>query len=160
MDLNNIQTEIDASYLYKQLSIVEKDSNVAQVFAQMSDIEMSHAVAFARKFNLNVDQLPKPSGRAKILNKIGEIIGYDYVLGVLLDTEKSISSAVQHARKNTNAHSSLSDTAHVTILKYIFNNHKHISSDNVVRFVKKHRSVGGNALRLSLLLISVPLCSY
>jgi rubrerythrin len=62
MDLKNIQTEIDASYLYKQLSEVEKDANVAKVFAQMSEIEMSHAVAFARKFNLNADQLPKPSG--------------------------------------------------------------------------------------------------
>ena len=105
---------------------VEKDANVAKVFAQMSDIEMSHAVAFAKKFNLNADQLPKPSGRARILNKIGEIIGYDYVLGVLLDTEKSISSAVQHARKNSNAQSSISDTAHVTILKNILNNHKNI----------------------------------
>ena len=151
MDLKNIQTEIDASYLYKQLSEVEKDANVAKVFAQMSEIEMSHAVALARKFNLNADQLPKPSGRARILNKIGEIIGYDYVLGVLLDTEKSISSAVQHARKNTNAQGSISDTAHVTILKNILNNHKHISSDNVVRFEKKHRSVGGNALRAAVL---------
>jgi len=151
MDLKNIQTEIDASYLYKQLSLVEKDINVAQVFAQMSDIELSHAVAFAKKFNLSVDQLPKPSGRAKILNKIGEIIGYDYVLGVLLDTEKSISSAVQHARKSTASSSSISDTAHVTILKNILNNHKHISSDNLVRFEKKHRSVGGNALRAAVL---------
>jgi len=151
MDLKNIQTEIDASYLYKQLSLVEKDINVAQVFAQMSDIELSHAVAFAKKFNLSVDQLPKPSVRAKILNKIGEIIGYDYVLGVLLDTEKSISSAVQHARKSTASSSSISDTAHVTILKNILNNHKHISSDNLVRFEKKHRSVGGNALRAAVL---------
>jgi rubrerythrin len=78
MDLKNIQTEIDASYLYKQLSIAEKDLNVAQVFAQMSDIELSHAVAFAKKFNLSADLLPKPSGRARILNKIGEIIGYDH----------------------------------------------------------------------------------
>jgi predicted membrane protein (TIGR00267 family) len=151
MDLKNIQTEIDASYLYKQLSIAEKDLNVSQVFAQMSDIELSHAVAFAKKFNLSVDQLPKPSGRARILNKIGEIIGYDYVLGVLLDTEKSISSAVQYARKNTNSQGSISDTAHVTILKNILNNHKNISSDNLARFEKKHRSVGGNALRAAVL---------
>lgn len=34
--------------------------------------------------------------------------------------------------------------------KNILNNHKHISSDNVVRF-EKHRSVGGNALRAAVL---------
>jgi len=151
MDLKNIQTEIDASYLYKQLSTVEKDPNVGHVFAQMSEIELSHAIAFAKKFNLSVENLPKPSLRARILNKIGEIIGYDYVLGVLLDTEKSISSAVQYARKNTNSQGSISDTAHVTILKNILNNHKNISSDNLARFEKKHRSVGGNALRAAVL---------
>ena len=151
MDLKNIQTEIDASYLYKQLSIAEKDINVALVFAQMSEIELSHAIAFAKKFNLSVENLPKPSLRARILNKIGKIIGYDYVLGVLLDTEKSISSAVQYARKNTNSQGSISDTAHVTILKNILNNHKNISSDNLARFEKKHRSVGGNALRAAVL---------
>ena len=151
MDLKNIQTEIDASYLYKQLSIAEKDINVAHVFVQMSEIEHSHAIAFAKKFNLSVENLPKPSLRARILNKIGEIIGYDYVLGVLLDTEKSISSAVQYARKNTNSQGSISDTAHVTILKNILNNHKNISSDNLARFEKKHRSVGGNALRAAVL---------
>lgn len=151
MDLKNIQTEIDASYLYKQLSIAEKDINVALVFAQMSEIEHSHAIAFAKKFNLSVENLPKPSFRARILNKIGKIIGYDYVLGVLLDTEKSISTAVQYARKNTNSKGSISDTAHVTILKNILNNHKNISSDNLARFEKKHRSVGGNALRAAVL---------
>ena len=66
----------------------EKDANVAHVFAQMSEIELSHATAFAKKFNLSIDNLQEPSLRARILNKIGEIIGYDYVLGVLLDTEK------------------------------------------------------------------------
>jgi predicted membrane protein (TIGR00267 family) len=151
MDLKNIQTEIDASYLYKQLSTVEKDAIVAHVFAQMSEIELSHAIAFAKKFNLSFENLPKPSFRARILNKIGKIIGYDYVLGVLLDTEKSISTAVQYARKNTNSKGSISDTAHVTILKNILNNHKNISSDNLARFEKKHRSVGGNALRAAVL---------
>ena len=47
-------------------------------------------------------------------------MGYDYILGVLLDTEKSISSSVVNARKKTKTEESLSDTAHVTILKNIF----------------------------------------
>jgi predicted membrane protein (TIGR00267 family) len=108
-------------------------------------------VAFAKKYHLNIEQLPKPSVRARMLNSIGKIFGYDYVLGVLLDTEKSISSAVQHARKSTASPSSISDTAHVTILKNILSNHKHISSDHLVRFENKHRSVGGNALRAAVL---------
>jgi hypothetical protein len=37
---------------------------------------------------LSIASLPLPSKRAKVLKLIGKIFGYDYVLGVLLDTEK------------------------------------------------------------------------
>lgn len=151
VSLKNIQTEVDASYLYKLLAEHEADENVANVFRQMSEIEYSHAVAFARKHQLADDQLPHPSNRAKTLKLIGKVLGYDYVLGVLLDTEKSISTSVLNARKKTSAAGSISDTAHVTILKNILNNNKNVSSTNLARFEKRHRSVGGNALRAAVL---------
>jgi VIT1/CCC1 family predicted Fe2+/Mn2+ transporter len=149
--LQNIQTEIDASFLYKLLAENEEDIHVANVFNQMSEIEHSHALAFAQKNNIPIENLPKPSTRAKILAKIGQIFGYDYVLGVLLDTEKSISSSVINARKKTNMSRSISDTAHVTILKNILENNKNVSGSNLARFEKRHRSVGGNALRAAVL---------
>jgi VIT1/CCC1 family predicted Fe2+/Mn2+ transporter len=151
MNLKNIQTEVDASYLYKILGDVEEDENVANVFHQMSEIEHSHAVAFLAKYDKDETHLPPPSGRAKTLHFIGKMLGYDYILGVLLDTEKSISSSVLNARKKTNTKESLSDTAHVTILKNILNNDKKVSGANLARFEKRHRSVGGNALRAAVL---------
>jgi VIT1/CCC1 family predicted Fe2+/Mn2+ transporter len=151
MNLKNIQTEVDASYLYKILGDNEEDENVANVFHQMSEIEHSHAVAFLAKYDKDASHLPPPSGRAKTLHFIGKILGYDYILGVLLDTEKSISSSVLKARKKTNTKESLSDTAHVTILKNILNNDKKVSGANLARFEKRHRSVGGNALRAAVL---------
>jgi VIT1/CCC1 family predicted Fe2+/Mn2+ transporter len=151
MNLKNIQTEVDASYLYKILGDHEEDENVANVFHQMSEIEHSHAVAFLAKYGKDASHLPAPSGRAKTLHFIGKVLGYDYILGVLLDTEKSISSSVLSARKKTNTKESLSDTAHVTILKNILNNDKKVSGPNLARFEKRHRSVGGNALRAAVL---------
>jgi len=149
--LQNIQTEIDASFLYKLLADNEEDIHVANVFKQMSEIEYSHALAFSQKNNIAPHLLPKPSIRAKILAQIGRIFGYDYLLGVLLDTEKSISSSVINARKKTNTLRSISDTAHVTILKNILENNKNVSGSNLARFEKRHRSVGGNALRAAVL---------
>jgi VIT1/CCC1 family predicted Fe2+/Mn2+ transporter len=151
IDLKSIQTEVDASFLYKLLAENEEDKNVANVFYQMSEIEQSHAIAFANKNGLSLANLPLPSKRAKTLKLIGKIFGYDYVLGVLLDTEKSISNAVVGARKKTQLKSSISDTAHVTILKNILDNNKTISGATLARFEKKHRSVGGNALRAAVL---------
>lgn len=147
VNLKNIQTEIDASFLYKLLADNESDKNVADVFYQMSEIEESHAIAFMEKNGMDTTILPPPSRRAKILRLIGKYFGYDYVLGVLLDSEKSVSSSVLSARKKTQTNVSISDTAHVTILKNILSNNSSISGSNLARFEKRHRSVGGNTLR-------------
>ncbi|GGK29649.1 hypothetical protein GCM10007962_24880 [Yeosuana aromativorans] len=150
--LKNIQTEVDASYLYGILAQNELDDNVADIFKEMSGIEQGHALAFMKSHNIPIEKLPKPSNRAKTLKIIGKLLGYDYVLGVLMDTERSIASSIISARKTTNTNASLSDTAHVEILKNILDNNKHkISGSNLSRFEKRHRSVGGNALRAAVL---------
>ena len=51
MKNKNIQTEIDAAFLYQKLADHEKDPTIASVFSQMSAIEKSHAEAFAKKEN-------------------------------------------------------------------------------------------------------------
>lgn len=150
-DLKNIQTEIDASFLYGILAENEADPNVAEVFRQMSDIEKGHAISFAEKYKVALPDPMQPSRRAKILALIGKVFGYDYVLGVLLDTEKSISTAIAGARRKSGSAASLSDTAHVTILKNILSNSGNISGSNLARLEKRHRSVGGNALRAAVL---------
>ena len=60
-----LQTEIDASFLYERLAENETDQVVASVFREMSNIERSHAEAFAEKQNLGKHKLPKPSWRAR-----------------------------------------------------------------------------------------------
>ncbi len=151
MNLKNIQTEIDASFLYKILADNEEDPNVKDVFSQMSEIEQGHALAFMKKSNMDISLMPPPSVRARILKTIGKVLGYNYLLGALLDTEKSISSSIVSARKKSNTTPSLSDTAHVSILTNILNNHPKISGSSLARFEKRHRSVGGNALRAAVL---------
>jgi VIT1/CCC1 family predicted Fe2+/Mn2+ transporter len=151
MNLKNIQTEVDASFLYRILAENETDNTIAQIFYQMSEIEKSHAVAFLKKLELDESHMPPPSGRAKVLKSLGRILGYDYILGVLLDTEKSLSSSILQSRKNLQQADSLSDTAHVTILKNILSSKAKVSGTDLARFEKRHRSVGGNALRAAVL---------
>lgn len=151
VDLKNIQIEVDASFLYKILAESEKDENVSKVFHEMSEIEYSHALAFLKSKHLDLSQMPKPSMRARILKTIGMIFGNDYILGVLLDTEKSLSSSVLKSRSNLNSPVSVSDTAHVAILKNIMSGSAKISGPNLARFEKRHRSIGGNALRAAVL---------
>lgn len=151
MKNKNLQTEIDACYLYQRLAEVEEDATVANVFRQMSDIEKGHAEAFLKKMNTGSVTLPPPSFRAKALDRIGKIFGYDYVLGVLMDTEKSISNAVIHAKKQSGVAITGSETNHVKILRSLLDNESKVTGNNLAKFESKHRSVGGNALRAAVL---------
>lgn len=149
-DLRCIQTEVDASYLYSKLAEKEEDKNVADIFQQMSDIEKGHAEAFLKKIGLTPDKMPPPSFRAKTLNRIGKIFGYDYVLGVLMDTEKSLSNSVLAAKKKTNQPVTGSEVNHVKVLRNIIEQSQ-VSGSTIARFESRHKSVGGNALRAAVL---------
>lgn len=151
MKKSQIQTEVDAYYLYQKLAENEADPIVASVFAQMSEIEKGHAVAFAKALNKNIDEFLQPSWRAKTLNRIGKIFGYDYVLGALMDTEKSLATNVIRQKTNSNAQISGNEDSHVKILRSILDNETRFSGTQMARFEKRHRSVGGNAIRAAVL---------
>lgn len=148
----NIQTEVDASYLYQKLSENEPEETVANVFRQMSAIERSHAEAFLKKHYPDGKQpFPQPSFRARTLNRIGKVFGYDYVLGVLMDTEKSISTAVISAKKQHKIPITGAETNHVKILRNLLETEAKVTGSNLAKFETRHRSVGGNALRAAVL---------
>jgi hypothetical protein len=123
MKNQNIQTEVDASYLYGILAHHEETPDGAEIYRQMSEIEKSHALAFMAKHNISLEPFPTPSGRAKMLQFTGKVMRYDYILGLLMDTEKSLSNLIIRTRKKLKPESSfVSDTAHVTILKNLLDN--------------------------------------
>ena len=151
MQPKSIQTEIDASYLYKKLAEKESDSTIANVYRQMSEIEQGHAEAFAKKQNIPLEKLMLPSWRAKTLNTIGKIFGYDYVLGALMDTEKSISNAIVTQKQKSNKKVTGAENSHVNILRTILEKENKVTGIQLSKFESRHRSVGGNAIRAAVL---------
>lgn len=151
MKNKSIQTEVDASYLYTSLAEHEDDPTIAGVYRQMSEIERGHAEAFAHKAKIDLREMMRPSWRARTLNTIGRIFGYDYVLGSLMDTEKSISSAVITQKKKHAQELTGTETTHVKILRAILEKEKKVTGAQLSKFESRHRSVGGNAIRAAVL---------
>jgi len=149
--MKNIQIEIDAWFLYQKLSENEEDPILADVFKQMSEIELSHAIAFAKENKVDPTQICKPSWRAKTINRIGKIFGYDYVLGALMDTEKSLADAVVSQKRKNKVPVVGNEDSHIKILRSILDNDTRIAGNQLSRFEKRHRSVGGNAIRAAVL---------
>lgn len=148
---SSIQTEIDAAFLYGRLADHEKDPVISRIFRQMSEIEQGHAAAFAQKAGIPATALPRPSWRAKVLDRIGRIFGYDTVLGALMDTEKSISNAIVRTKQQLNEPVTGNEANHVRILRSILEKEERVSGTQLTRFEKRHRTVGGNAIRAAVL---------
>jgi VIT1/CCC1 family predicted Fe2+/Mn2+ transporter len=148
---DSIQIEIDAWYLYARLAEHETDDVLIEVFRQMSEIEKSHAVEFCKNAGLDFQAIAFPSWRAKTLNRIGKILGYDYVLGALMETEKVLSEVVIQQKKKDNIHLTGAENSHAQVLKNILANTGRASGTRLARFEKRHRSVGGNAIRAAVL---------
>lgn len=147
----NIQTEIDACYLYRKLAEKETDATIAHVFRQMSEIEKDHAEGYAKKSNTSLENLLRPSWRARTLNLIGEIFGYDYVLGALMDTEKTVATAIVQNKRRANQQLTGNETNHLKILRSILEKERNITGPQLSKFERQHRTIGGNAVRAAVL---------
>jgi rubrerythrin len=99
--LAGIQTEVDAAFLYQQIAKAESDPAIAAIFQNLAAIESGHAAKMLEQLQKRVPDaaLPPPSWRARTLDRIGKIFGYDYIIGVMMDTEKSISQALVRNKK-------------------------------------------------------------
>jgi VIT1/CCC1 family predicted Fe2+/Mn2+ transporter len=151
MKNSSIQTEIDAHYLYTQLAQHEEDATIAHVYTQMADIERGHAEVFLKRSGGDPQQPLRPSWRAKTMNLIGRVFGYDYVLGALMDTEKSLANAVIATKQRSQLPLRGTESSHVHILRAILEKEEKVTGAQLSKFEKRHRSVGGNAIRAAVL---------
>ena len=150
---SSLQTEADASFLYSRIADAEKNPEVADVFRQLAEIERSHAVKMLEQIEKQgfVIAMPPPSWRARTLDRIGKIFGYDYVIGAMMDTEKSITQAVVKQKTEQNKPLTGTENNHVVILQTLLRNRSKVSGESLSRMEGKHKTVGGNALRAAVL---------
>jgi len=144
-----VQTEVDTSYLYRLVSELEDDPQISTFYREMSRIESTHAEKIVHRAALEKVYLSdlKPSLRAKILGRIARIFGYAVIMGVLMDTEKSLSVSTISKKTAEGKKIEGNEARHVNILKSL----GELSGEKISKIEGRHRSVGGNALRAAVL---------
>ena len=149
----SVQIEVDAAYLYERIAGAETDPAISNVFRELSKIEAGHAEGMLRGMAQQgiAVQMPGPSWRARVLDRIGKIFGYDYIIGVMMDTEKSVARAVVQQKANERIPVKGDEGNHVKILQSLLSNKHKVSGDQLSRIEGRHKTVGGNALRAAVL---------
>lgn len=148
-----LQTEVDASFLYKTVSDKTDDKTLSDLYKQMADIENGHANRLLSRINKAgiKSELPAPSVSARIKANLTRFLGYGFILNSLMVTEKNIaqSSITDKARKGESV--SGSELNHVRILENLMTADSGSSGSNIARLEGRHKSVGGNALRAAVM---------
>jgi VIT1/CCC1 family predicted Fe2+/Mn2+ transporter len=150
---SSVQIEVDAAFLYLKIAEAESDEGISKIFRQLSEIEAGHALGMLEGIKKQgIDfALPLPSWRAQVLDRIGKIFGYDYVIGVMMDTERSIAQAVVKQKFNAKIPIKGDEGNHVKILQSLLSNQNKVSGEQLSRIEGRHKTVGGNALRAAVL---------
>jgi VIT1/CCC1 family predicted Fe2+/Mn2+ transporter len=140
-----LQVEIDAAFLYECVANAQENQELAEYYRQMSGFERFHAQKMMDHWGIK--EAPHPSFRAKVWNWIGQKMGYDVVVSQLLKTEKSIGYAAGESKKAAGMQLDGRENIHTVILQSI----QSMSGGNVSSVEKRHRTVGGNAIRAAIL---------
>ena len=83
------QDEADAAYLYRILAAAESDSKKRDIYSRLADVEDRHVVVWSELLTQHGHPPPKfrPSGRARLLAKLGNWFGPGFLLPMLLEEE-------------------------------------------------------------------------
>jgi len=147
--LARVQTEVDTAYLYRRVASMEDDPEIRSIYLEMVRIEELHSAKVLEKL-VAADKnavLPPPSFRAKAISKLGGLFGRNMILGILFDTEKSITNASITKKTALGKTVNGAEDRHVKILQSL----DHLSGERVRKMERGHRNVGGNALRAAVL---------
>lgn len=149
-----LQVEIDTAFLYEEIAKREEDRNVQKILRALADIEMGHANAILKKIKQSQKEvtIPDPSFRAKLQLKLSSVFGKDYIIGNLMDTEKYAAQSLVKSKLNKGEQISGFEHNHLRIIEAINKTQSDSVSGSILsRFEKRHRSVGGNAVRAAVL---------
>ncbi len=158
MDLNKLkeqlQTEVDTAFLYDSIAAIQTDDALIRVLQSLAEIEKGHAQHMldkVRVFDVTYT-MPLPSSRAKLQLKLGKIFGYSSIISSLSNIEKQFAVNAIKTKLNAGEKPTGFEHNHLKIIEAVnMNSALNVSGGLLSKFESRHKSVGGNALRASVL---------
>ncbi len=150
---DQLQAEVDTSYLYKALSENTSDAALANIYKQMSEIEKIHIgrVMVMLHESDPFAKIPQPSLQSRFQVKVGKLIGFDFILSNLIKVEQTMGSNSVLLKREAGKDISGNEMNHATILTNIYHSSSGVEGGTLAKLEGRHKSVGGNALRAAVM---------
>jgi VIT1/CCC1 family predicted Fe2+/Mn2+ transporter len=150
----NLQGEIDGAALYRTLSKVEKNPDIAQVYAKLASVEEAHAEFWKKQLRSAGESVPalRPDLRARALRWLARRFGPAFVLPTV-NTLEQIDSG-QYDRQPDAVAGGLPqmERSHARMIEAIAGGDPAaLGGGMLARLEGRHRGFGGNALRAAVL---------
>jgi vacuolar iron transporter family protein len=157
----NRQDEVDSAVQYRAMAEAEADTTVARTYRELADVEEKHAGFWETKLReRGVDPGPRrPSWRARVLAWTARRLGARMILATVAQREAVSRHAYATQSETVHTQMPAQERSHARMLHAMLKRPEGVSGSELARVERRHRSVGGNALRAAVLGANDGLCS-
>jgi len=150
----NIQGEVDSAALYRTLSDVEKNPQLAEVYRRLAAVEDAHAEFWKKRLDKIGGTLPRlrPSLRTRGLGWLARRFGAAFVLPTINTLEHADSGQYDRQPEAVAGGLPAAERSHARIIEALAGGAPQaLSGGALARLEGRHRGMGGNALRAAVL---------
>jgi len=150
----NLQTEIDSAAVYKTMAEVESNPHIAEIYQKLSAAELKHADFWKTKISelTGAPETGAISFRGKIMRFLVRKVGIQSVLSTLIAQEDKATTGYGNQPETKGTGIIADEDSHNKVLNIISQtSNKGMDGGSLLKLEGRHRSVGGNALRASVL---------
>jgi len=158
----NLQGEIDSASLYRTLSEVERNPDIAKIYTKLALIEDAHAEFWKSRLKASGSEPPLlgPSVRTRMLRWLAQRFGPKFILPTIDTLEQLDSGQYDNQPEAVAANLPAAERSHARIIEALAGAYPQaLLGGTLARFEGRHRGMGGNALRAAVLGANDGLCS-
>src|SRR2546427_7064866 len=160
--LENWQDEVDSASQYAERAASEEAPRLAKVSANLAAMEEGHIAFWEERLRKAGAPVPprRPSWRSRVLAGIARRLGPDLVLATIAAKEEVDQNAYVKQPETAGTRMPAHERWHAKVLQQLVATQpRGLQGSFLGRLERRHRSVGGNALRAAVLGANDGLCS-
>jgi VIT1/CCC1 family predicted Fe2+/Mn2+ transporter len=150
----NQQDEVDSAALYRALSEIEPQSQLAKVYRKMAEAEENHIQFWSEKLQAagGASEPGRPSWRTRVLISLARRFGPGFVLPTAMGRERGGGQSYGAQPETRGTAMPEAERSHERLLMAIAGNQRGgMEGGALAQLEGRHRASGGNALRAAVL---------